>query len=242
MRKKKDLPLAILKSLQPFVKLKGEKFIVVEPENNLLKVIDKDDESSFYFIIEKYQKQTNSSTFQFLMTRSPKDQNNNGIYQAWIEITNLLSQFDQWIKLLDEYESTDSFYDDLILNSYYNEFFAEFEIVDEDADINPFETKKTLLIDDYLEKLDNELENRITEENKTKILEIQSDIEILRGNLTTKSKKWVIDKVSKIFAKIAKNGTKFIKDFLTESKKEIIKQTIKGAIDFIKENGVDLMN
>lgn len=242
MRKKKDLPLAILKALQPFVKLKGEKFNVVDPGNHLLKVEDKEEDSSFHFIIEKYQKSSNSSTFQFLMTRSPKNQNDNGIYQTWVEINNLTSQFDQWIKLLDEYESTDSFYDDPILHSYYEEFFNEFEIVDEDADINPFNTKQILLIDEYLEKLQNKLDEYKTHENENKILEIQSEIVILRENLTTKPKKWIVDKVSKIWAKIAKSGTKFIKEFLTESKKEIIKQSIKGLIDFVKENGNEMLN
>lgn len=242
MRKKKDLPLVILKALQPFVKLKGEKFNVVDPENYLLKVEDKEEDSSFHFIIERYQKSDNSSTFLFLMSRSPKNENENKAYQTWVEIQNLTSQFDQWIKLLDEYESIDSFYDDPILNSYYEEFFNEFEIVDEDADVSPFNTKQILLIDEYLEKLENKLDEYKTQENQTKITEIQSDIVILRENLTTKSKKWIIDKVSKIWAKIAKSGTKFIKEFLTESKKEIIKQGIKGLIDYAKENGIEMLN
>ena len=59
MRKKKDLPLTILKSLEEFVTLKGEKFEVVNPDNHLLKIIDIDNDSNFSFIVEKYQKQNN---------------------------------------------------------------------------------------------------------------------------------------------------------------------------------------
>lgn len=242
MRKKKDLPLAILKALEPYVKLKGGKFLIVEPENNLLKVIDKEEESTFHFTIEKYQKNINSAKFQFLMSRSPRNQDNIEVYQSWIDINNLSAQFDTWINLLDEYENIDSFYDDPILNSFYEEFFTEFEIVDDNADVDPFDTKRILLIDDYLEKLDTELEKYKTEDNKNEILEIQNDIIVLRDNLTTKSKKWIVENVSKIWAKIAKKGTKFIKQFLSESQKEIIKQIVKATIEFLKENSSELIN
>jgi len=81
MRKKKDLPLVILKSLQPFVRMKGARFKTVEPEDNLLKVIDQDSDSNFHFIIKAYKK-TSYGKFQFLMDRSPKDQNDNVTYES----------------------------------------------------------------------------------------------------------------------------------------------------------------
>lgn len=115
MRKKKDLPLVILKALEPYVGLKGDKFEVIEPKENLLKVIDKDVDSDFHFTIEKYQK-TQNGGFQFLMTRSPKNGNDNGQYQAWVEISGLSGQFEAWLKLLDDYETTNSFFDDPIAN------------------------------------------------------------------------------------------------------------------------------
>ena len=77
MRKKKDLPLIILKSLQPFVNLRGEKFETLDPKENLLKVVDQDSDSSFHFTIEEYKK-SNGGKFQFLMSRSPINQNDNG--------------------------------------------------------------------------------------------------------------------------------------------------------------------
>ena len=51
-----------------------------------------------------------------------------------------------------------------------------------------------------------------------------------------------MNKLTNVWAKVAKQGTKFIKEFLTESKKELIKQGVKGKIDFAKENGADLLN
>lgn len=241
MRKKKELPLVILKSLEPFVNLKGEKFVVIEPKENLLMAKDKDFDSDFHFTIEKYQK-SKKGTFQFLMTRSPKNGNDNGNYQTWLEVSELSKQFSTWIKLLDEYENVSSFFDDPITNSFKEEFYAEFEIIDEEAETTPLQTNQILLLDSYLEKIDNSLTDFQSETNSLEIQEIKSDINILRENLTNKSKKWIVTKLTTIWAKIAKQGTEFIKEFLTETKRELIKQSVKGLIDFAKESGKDLLN
>lgn len=242
MRKKKDLPLIILKALEPYVGLKGDKFEVVEPKEKLLMVIDNDVDSNFHFTIEQYQKNKSNNTFQFLMTRSPKSTSDNGQHQTWVEISGLGGQFDSWIKLLDEYENVNSFFDDPITKSFKDEFYAEFEIIDDDADTSPLNTKQILLLDSYLDSIDNKLSEYATEINTQDIQEIKEEILQLRDNLTRKSKKWVVSKLTNIWAKIAKQGTKFIKDFLNESNKELIKQGVKGVIDYVKENGIDLLN
>lgn len=241
MRKKKDLPLAILKALEPYVDFKGDKFEVVDAKENLLKVVDKDLESEFHFIVEKYQR-ANNGNFQFLMTRSPKNTNDIGVYQTWVEVSGLAPQFEAWIKLLEEYDSVKSFFDDPIKKSFKEEFYAEFEIVDEDAETHPLNTKQILLLDSYLEEVESKLIDFITSENSVEIQEIRDDIILLRENLTIKSKKWIVNHLTSIWAKIAKQGTNFIKEFLSESKKEFIKQGVKALIDYVKDNGTDLLN
>ena len=242
MRKKKDLPLTILKSLQPFVNLRGEKFETLDPKENLLKVIDLEPDSSFHFTIEKYKRER-AGKFQFLMSRSPTSRNDNGIHRTWVDISQLEPQFQTWISLLDEYENIESFFDDPIINSFKEEYYAEFEILDDDdAGIKPLNTKQILLLDSHLDDVDKRLEKFVTEKNAEDIQEIKEDIVQLRDNLTNKSKKWAVKNLSKIWAKIAKQGTKFIKEFLSESKKELIKQSVKGLLEIVKENGPDLLN
>lgn len=241
MRKKKDLPLSILKSLEPFVNLKGEKFEVVDPKDNLLKVIDKDADSIFHFTIEKFQK-SSSGPFLFLVTRAPKNINDIGIDQNWYEVSAINGQFEAWIKLLNEYDTVQSFFDDPITKSFQKEFYTEFEIIDEDAETSPLKTNQILMLDSYLETVDNKLTEFIADNNSYEIADIKADINLLRDNLTTKSKKWVVNELTTIWAKIAKQGTKFIREFLTESKKELIKQGVKGLLEFVIENGPDLLS
>lgn len=240
MKKKKDLPLVILKSLQPFVNLKGEKFEKLEQEENLLKVIDKDEESNFHFTIEDYKKAQNGR-YHFLMSRSPTNQNERGEVKNWVEISQLETQFQSWLRLLEEYENVESFFDDPIIRSFTEEFYSEFEIIDDDADKNPLNTKQILLLDSYLEDITKRLSDFSTETNSHEIADLQKNIIELRNNLTNNSKKWVVERLSNIWAKIAKQGTNFIKEFLSESKKEVIKRGVKGMMGFIENNGSDFL-
>lgn len=238
MRKKKDLPLVILKSLEPYVNLRGEKFEVIDPKDNLLHIIDKDLESPFHFIIEKYR--LDNEKYYFLMTTSPIDDNDNRAWTVWVEIGGLSKEFEGWIGWLDEYEKVNSFFDDPITKSFKEEFYAEFEIIEEEAG-EPLKTVQVLLLDAYLESVDKKLEELTNEQNSSHLQEIRAEVNLLRENLTSKSKKWVVNKLTTIWAKIARQGTKFIKEFLTESKKELIKQGIKGLMEYVKENGADLL-
>jgi ribonucleotide reductase beta subunit family protein with ferritin-like domain len=239
MRRKKDLPLTILKSLEEFVTLKGEKFEVVNPDNHLLKIIDIDNDSDFSFIIEKYQKQNN--VFQLLMSRSPRSEHDNGVYQIWIKIEQLKPQFQSWVNLLDQFQSVNSFFDDPILDSFKEEYYAEFEIVDEDAERKPLNTKQILLLDSHLEYIEEKIDNYKNEKNEEIVSEIKKEVVELRENLTSKSKKWVVNRLANIWAKLSKQGTKFIKDFVNQTKAEGIKQGAKALIEFIKDNGTELL-
>ncbi|MCK3686412.1 hypothetical protein [Maribellus sp. YY47] len=71
----------------------------------------------------------------------------------------------------------------------------------------------------------------MTEDNKERLNEIKQDIETLREKLTSKSKKWVIKNLSIIWAKITKQGTSFMKEFLNEAKKTAIKEGLKLMIE-----------
>ena len=77
--------------------------------------------------------------------------------------------------------------------------------------------------------------------NEKSIDDIKQDIVSLRKILTTKTKFFVVTRVSNILAKITKLGITFMKDFASEAKREIIKRSVKGLIDFAIEKGNELL-
>ena len=236
---KKKLPLDVLKVLEQYVDFKNELFEVIPPDNFLLKIKDTDKDSDFFFYIEEYQ--IDAGNAKFLLTRKPASSLNIDTASNWYIQGAVNAIFKEWANTLQGYNTVKTFYDDPILDSFTEEYFAEFEIVDEDADVKPFSTKQILFLDSYLQNIEETIEKFKTEENATQIAEIKKDAAELREELTNSPKKKVIKKLSKIWAKIAKQGTKFIKEFLSEARKEFIKEGIKEGFKWIMENGHNLI-
>ncbi len=222
--KKKDLPLDVLKILEKYVSIHGEKYIRTEEENSMLKLIDFDSESDFHFIIQQYKDN------KFLIQYKPYTKININTFRSWISINELDGQFQNWINLLEEYSKVKSIFDDPILKSFEEEYFSDFEILEEDKD-KPLENEKLFLLDEFLENLVNGLESHKTENNKNKIEEIQNNIILLQENLTISTRQEITEKISKIFAKIKKLGVKYIKEFITEGKKQLMSEGIKYLIE-----------
>lgn len=222
--KKKDIPIKVLEILEPFVLKKDKHFEIDYNSNALLKFIDTETDSDFYFEINKFEKE--------IITLIVKPTNRSTINESSININSkdLGTYFENWIKILESYNNVKSVFDDPILKSFEEEYYTDFEILEEDKD-KPLENDKILLLDDYLENLVKGLEVHKTEVNKSKIEEIQENIIILQENLTNNSRQEIAVKISKIFAKIKKLGTKYLKEFITEGTKQLISKGVKLLIE-----------
>lgn len=234
---KKKLPLSVLKALEPFVGMQGNLFTIEEPGNNLLYAKDKDPSSDFYFVIEKYEISSDGREIYYI-GHSPKDEKEVKATAFRVLRDDLRATFNSWILSLENYDKIKSFYDDPILESYEEEFFANFELVEEGADTRPFKTTQILQLDYLLEQVSTRLIEMVDENNREEIKSIITEITEVRENLPTRPQKWIAEHVSKIYAKIAKQGIKFMKEFWAEGKKEIIKNIVKGLI----EHGPDMFN
>jgi hypothetical protein len=232
---KKNIPLNVLETLEKFVRLQGDEFIVLEPKEFLVRVKDNDEESAFYFNIEDYK---NDKGLKLLIDWSPINKESIGNRKMWIDAKQLDEYFNNWTNLLKRYITVNSFYDDPILKSFVDSYYAEFEIVDEKADVEPLKPNQILLLDEHLEYIEQNIEKYQNDSNEEIIQEIKQDVVNLRESLTKKSKAWVIKNLSTIWGKMTKQGTKFLKEFVSESKKQAIKEGVKYLI----QQGADLIN
>lgn len=231
---KKKIPLQILEILEPFVLSNSSLFESIDPKECLLKFKDKDAQSDFFFNVEQYKI---GNELQLLIDRKPSSNLSIENKRDWIDSKHLEIFFARWVEILEKYSNVKTVFDDPIIEAFANEYYTEFEIIEDDAETKPFSTRQILLLDEHLENIETEIEKYQTEENKKEIQEIKDEVVKLRSNLTTKSKKWIIQNLSKTWAKITKQGPKFIKEFLSEGKKEAIKVGVKMLI----EGGIDLL-
>lgn len=119
---------------------------------------------------------------------------------------------------------------DFILKQYQDEFVSEFQMVDEDSDTNSFDYEKQVFLDKYLEKVVLFLEEAKTTNNTPEIAEIIQDVEELRTNQTRLTKQIVIQRVSKIFAKVRKISLSLLSKVKEEAIKELVKEGVKAGI------------
>ncbi|MGZ2368601.1 hypothetical protein ACXR6G_02295 [Ancylomarina sp. YFZ004] len=221
---KKKIPLAVHKALERLTKLRGEYFEVTNPDNFLLKVVDIDKDSDFYFNIEAHKLE---SEYKLLIDMKPQSDFLVTNRRTWIPQNQIENHFKNWVHILKGYEVVDTFYDDPILKSFENDYYAEFELIDEEDKMRPLNPKHILSLDRHLELIENNIDNYQTEKNKIQIQEIKTEVKDIRSNLTLRSKEWIAKRLSKVWAKLTKHGTPIIKEFLTEAKRTAITEGIK---------------
>lgn len=230
MSKKKQTPLIVLKALEPFIDKIGENYTNAESNDYLISFTDVDPDSEFYFNIENYE---TKNDFKVLVEYRPFTEQNVEKRRVWIKGSEINTYLTKWINLLKAYETVKSPFDDPITESFRNDYYTEFEIIDEEKD-KPLKPKQILLLDAYFEKVEEKIDEHITELNSEQIKEIKNDISELRENLSSKTKVWIADRVSWIWAKMTKLGPKLMKDFVNEGNKQIVKEGVTQIIEFGK--------
>lgn len=233
MSAKTDFPVAVLQALQPWIKKKGESFKQIPPTNKeyLVKYV-----STSYpilqFTIVKYAG-VYTGNIHFLISRNPANRYSLNNEEATISNDQLGSHFKTWQELMESYNTLSSPFDtveDSILKEYTEEFYSEFELLDDDADVKSYDLKTQILIDKIAEtviKQINTYQGDISEEDKEAII---NDAEDLRATQTSSTKKEVASKVSKVLGRIRKVSFELLKDVLKDLAKEGIKALLKGDI------------
>jgi hypothetical protein len=231
---KKTVPLAILKAIEPILENLDRDIFVIDLQGRcVLRINDVDKTSDFFFEIEAYETGQNGQGKTVLqLAYCPEGESSVGIHQTRIYLDTLLAVYKAWEGVVTEYDRVKSVFDDHILGKYEKEFFAEFEVLEEDADKVGFDFQKQLLIDNALAGVIKTLESKKDETNKEQIEELIKEAEEIKEDLTELTKKETASRISKLFAKIRKGGMKLIKDTYPILQKEIIGQAVKGLIEF----------
>ncbi len=156
-----------------------------------------------------------------------------------VNLEVLAARITQWADILKAYDETPTFYDDPIEKQYEDEFFAEIEILEPDADTKPFNFPQQLIILKYVETISAilpQITDDITDDDSYQLRLIEADCKKLHDNITIISKNEALRKLSKIWAKCRKYGIDLILQVLRELKKEGIKTLVesvfKGDVPF----------
>ena len=233
---KKDLPVTALQALNrlnvQLEKIAQSQEDLVERtfnDSNLVCYSDIDANSTFKFELKNIE--LSKETPIFTVELSPSSNISNDLKDFRTGEKQILQQFSNCIGRLGVYERTNLTSEEEFFRKYKEEFYTEFEIIDEDAETTTFELKQQLFLDQYLEHMENKLLPAAKDD--IEIQAVVSDVQELRQNLGKETKKKVIKRFSSIFAKLRKSSVKLLGEFYTEAKKELFKRMITGGLDDI---------
>jgi hypothetical protein len=230
---KKDIPFTLVKAVEGIAQPHLDIIKFIREENTYYCFIERDAESNNYFkiLIDGSKRIHNADRAKYVIEAKPRDQTSSehGIQQATLQ--ELETQLQSWIKLVREIHNTPSVHDDNFTKQYSEYYFKEFQIVDEDADISPFNPDQQDLIELYLTSLETAIESspEVTEASK---LELCLDIRTIRETLSVSTKNEVMKGVSKVFGKLYKHAKAFAKEIVKEAKKSLIKKLIELGIEY----------
>ncbi|WP_428330390.1 hypothetical protein [Mucilaginibacter sp.] len=199
----------------------------VENPNDVLNLRYLEDEN-FYFMITNPSLTGDFRPF-FNFKYFPENENNSTNTGYNNELPVILEHFENWITLLRAYQDLTWDEETAFTKAYEEEFFTDFEILDDDAATAPFDHQRQVLIFELLDYVIKKLnENKIED---TDISVIITDSYELRDNIQNLSKQNAVRKLSSIFAKIKKKGLALLLEIINEAKKEMIKRALTGGID-----------
>lgn len=233
MINKKTLPLVLLKTIE---NLYSSVRIFVSENNDILEILkdvdleivihDKGKGSKFKFSISNPRYENNKSIFDLEYNPSSTTSINGSKLSTISD--SLLTHLKNWTKLIRSYNEVNLSPEDKILNEYESEFFENFELIDEDADTNPYELEKQVIIHNFLAHT-IEILSKNEKENKYLIQEAEN----LKESIPKLTKRTTVRQLSKLFAFIRQKSLPLLKEILVQAKKELYKRVMTGGFDFI---------
>lgn len=235
MKNKKDFPLKVLRELEIvrsniFSMLSDKDYLTLEYDKvDSIKIKDADLNSTFFFSINSVGIYTGGEV-KAQISYSPDSHSNIKLTNRQVKLLDVTSYLKFWIEKIESYNviSLES-EDDRILSTYEKEFFEEFEIIDEDAHLVPFNLDQQIVLDKYLEII----EQKLLENKDQDAQVIRNEAIELRKEIPKLTKKHTIKRLSKVLAKIRKMSIPLIKEVFTEIKKQLIKSVVDGSLETI---------
>ncbi len=233
MINKKDYPLVLLKEVQKLYKeireLASDNDDIIEITKNEefeITLQDRSENSNFSFKINnpRYER----GKVEFIIEYNPRNGQILSPLKTSSPYQQVLNHLNIWIKLLREYDTIYLSPEEKILQNYEEEFYTEFEIIDEDAEIQSYDLKTQTIINNFLV-----LSIEVLKKNDNENILLIEEAESLKDDLTKLSKKATVKRLSRFFALIRQKSLPLLKEIFELGKKELFKRALNGGFDFL---------
>ena len=215
------IPIVALVALKPYMELTDKNFGRIENEEYYLYFKGLKTTESCFFGVQMHEVKNN--TVAFLITMQPTSIIDPNKTDRWMNEASLKVNFEIWTKLLETYQEMSSlFQTDKKEKQFTDEFFQEFTFVDDEDAESGFSLNQIIELDKRLDAFKIKLLEEASTFLPEALNEIQNEIEITQDGLVNNSKRWFAMQLSKIQAKILKQGPRFLKETGVEFLKSVV--------------------
>lgn len=199
-------------------------------------IADNDPNTNFYFKVSYPQ--------SYLVEEIPASAKNTGLGRAnYANDIQIIEAFKKWQDIIRDYQEIPrTLHIKDLEESYYDEFIANIELLDDDAQTAPFDLAKQRVLTEYCHITEERLLQEKTDENAQEIDAIVADVNNLGNEISQLTKAETTKRVFRIWAKARKIGFGLFKaiaeGLLTDLAKDgivHISQTIRTALPAIME-------
>jgi hypothetical protein len=222
---KKSIPIALRKVIEQESEDCNGLFTVNFDADSIVTFKDVDTSSGFYFSLKKIMvSQVGKITYAISYVPSHREHLNP--VTTTLTIDAFKSHFHNWKAILKEMSSESLLFDDPITQSYYDELESDFETLDADVDFRPFRISQQLKIVAFLDEACEIISTRGIDSDISEAIKL---IEYTKANISSSTKKQVIQNVRKIVARGFKIGLEVGQKLLVEFTAELAKKLILEA-------------
>ncbi len=190
--------------------------------------------TEFYFQVANSSIDNNTKKISFVVERKPRDDNSIQKVSVSGNKETIINQVKNWIRILRDYESISFSEERKFLMHYENQYYTEFEIIDDNSEDIPFDLKQQLFLNELLVLIE-ETVNEYEEIDKDVKLELTNSSKEIRASLGKDSKKSVIRSVSKLIAKIRFRSVDLLGKILKKVREELFDRALSHGIDTIQD-------
>lgn len=231
---KKKTPLAILEQMELLI-TEFKEFVKADFNSPNYKILDSHPDSDFFYEILGSENASNRWLVKIKVKPQRKESTKEIVKD--ILMSELTNSFKTWLGLVKQSTELKSIYDDPIIESYNKEFLHEFQLIDEDADVAPFNLIQQLSINQHLNSIIQCLDaykESASESDKIELLVIEAESIELKKTFTKLTKRQTFKKLARIWSLCRKYGIDLFQSIQKEGKEQIAKIIVSQSIEFIK--------
>lgn len=234
MTTKKDIPVDLLKAIEAIAQSNLDIIQLRADDNTYYSFVENDPKSKNFFriFIDGTKRINNYDGRNYAFEFKPANTSTTSAKVVQGTMNFLTDQFENWLKIIKDYESTVSIHDDNFTKQYADFYYNEFKTSDSDAFISPFNPDQQNILDLYLDSFYDTIENSgesITENIKQQLL---IEIKNIKNDLPVSTKAQVVKRVTHVFGKVYKVSKELGKELVSEAKKHLFKKLIELGVEY----------